>query len=163
MNTQLKMKTTKVGYAFSTVCQLLNNNNKQFQNWTEEKRHDKNGNIRPLQKRKGHRLASFQHIDCSKSPIFPHDRQDRALCVSGGHFGFKCTERGGRGWRREARKIDTVRRFHTHPQAMLGTYRKWSITHPDAYFIFPLIGAKVIQERRLFQLRVNHWGEYRKN
>ena len=33
-------------------------------------------------------------------------------------------------------------------------YRKWSIKRRGAYFIFP-----VIRERRLFQLRVKHWGE----
>ena len=33
-------------------------------------------------------------------------------------------------------------------------YRKWSIKRRGAYFIFP-----VRRERRLFQLRLKHWGE----
>ena len=40
-------------------------------------------------------------------------------------------------------------------------YRKWSIKRRDAYFIFPVIGAALIGERRLFQLREKHWVEYR--
>ena len=42
-------------------------------------------------------------------------------------------------------------------------YRKWSIKRPGVYFIFPVIGAAFIQDRRLFHLRVKHWGEYREN
>ena len=42
-------------------------------------------------------------------------------------------------------------------------YRKWSIKRRGAYFISSVIGAVLIPERRLFQLRVKHWGEYREN
>ena len=42
-------------------------------------------------------------------------------------------------------------------------YRKWSITRRGAYLIFSVIGAALIQELRLFQLRVKHRGEYREN
>ena len=42
-------------------------------------------------------------------------------------------------------------------------YRKWSMKHRGAYFIFPVINAALIRERCLFQLRVKHWGEYREN
>ena len=30
-------------------------------------------------------------------------------------------------------------------------YRKWSIKHRDAYFIIPVIGAALLQERCLFE------------
>ena len=43
---------------------------------------------------------------------------------------------------------------------VLTTYRKWSIKRRGAYFIFPVIGAVLIRQRRLFQLWVKHWGEY---
>ena len=42
-------------------------------------------------------------------------------------------------------------------------YRKWSIKRRGTYFIFPVIGAALIRECRLFQLRVKHWGNHRKN
>ena len=42
-------------------------------------------------------------------------------------------------------------------------YRKRSIKRRGTYFIFPVIGAVLIRERRLFQLRVKHWGNYREN
>jgi len=42
-------------------------------------------------------------------------------------------------------------------------YRKWSIKRRGAYFIFPVMGAALIQELRLFHLRVKHRGEYREN
>ena len=42
-------------------------------------------------------------------------------------------------------------------------YRKWSIKRRGAYFIFPVIGALLIREQRLFQLRVRHRGDYREN
>ena len=45
----------------------------------------------------------------------------------------------------------------------IGNYRKWSIKRLDAYFIFHFKGAALIRERRLFQLRVKHKGEYREN
>ena len=45
--------------------------------------------------------------------------------------------------------------------SVMKAYRKWSIKRRGAYFIF--IGAALIWEQRLFQLRVKHWGEYREN
>ena len=44
-----------------------------------------------------------------------------------------------------------------------GHCHKWLIKRSGAYFIFPAIGAALIRERRLFQLQVKHWGEYREN
>ena len=43
------------------------------------------------------------------------------------------------------------------------TCRKWLIKRRGANFIFPVIGTVLIRERRLFQLLVKHWGEYKKN
>ena len=43
---------------------------------------------------------------------------------------------------------------------VLTTYRKWSIKRLGAYFIFPIIGAALIRQRRLLQLWVKNWGEY---
>ena len=40
---------------------------------------------------------------------------------------------------------------------------QWLIKHHDAYFIFHVIGAALIRERRLLQLRVKHGGECREN
>ena len=42
-------------------------------------------------------------------------------------------------------------------------YRKRSIKRRGTYFIFPVIGAVLIRERRLFQLRVKQWENYREN
>ena len=40
-------------------------------------------------------------------------------------------------------------------------YRKWSMKRRGACFIFPVMNAALIRERRLFQLQVKHWGEDR--
>ena len=40
---------------------------------------------------------------------------------------------------------------------------QWLIKCHDTYFIFHVIGAALIRERRLFQLQVKHWGECREN
>ena len=38
---------------------------------------------------------------------------------------------------------------------MVGCYRKSSIKHRSAYVIFPVMGAALIQERRLFESGIN--------
>ena len=47
--------------------------------------------------------------------------------------------------------------------SVMKTYRTWSIKRCGAYFIFSVIGAVLIREWCLFQLRLKHWGEYREN
>ena len=68
--------------------------------------------------------------------------------------------------RRIFRILDQQKYTNSYTMFMSCTvnYRKWWIKRRDAHFIFPVMGAALnIQERRLLQLRVKHWGEYREN
>ena len=47
--------------------------------------------------------------------------------------------------------------------ALSCTYCRWLIKSCSTYFIFPVIGATLIQEQHLFQLQVKHQEEYREN
>ena len=85
VNTQLKMKTTKVCYAFSTACNLSKLNRRKT---TRQKREHSSSS---KTERSSFGFVPTQRL--FKVPYFSYNRQYRALCVTGGHFGFKCTER----------------------------------------------------------------------
>ena len=65
---------------------------------------------------------SFYFLECSQSPIFSYDRQDRALTGTGDHLGLICPEGDGVGvysgrWR-EARTPSLLSRFRWYSSKM---------------------------------------------
>ena len=111
MNTQLKMKTTKVCYAFLTVCHLSKLNRRKTTRQNRE--HSSSSKTE---------RSSFGFVpthSCSKSPFF-------SIIVYVERFALReaiLVLNVPSGEYREARKIEKLSRFHTPPQAILGKYK----------------------------------------
>ena len=105
------MKTTKVCYAFSTVCNLSKLNRRKT---TRQKREHASSS-----KTERSRSVSFRHKGCSSPLLFPIIVNIERFVLREAILVLTVPS----GERREARKIEKLSRFHTHAQAILGTYK----------------------------------------